>query len=150
LEGKCGTGTCFEGTCVCEEGYEDGTDGSACSATWAAKFVGTYTGKDVVTASTAGTGLGDYALQPSATVTEVDAKTIKFVNFGGFNSQINFSVGKAATSDASANVITIAGTDNGGRRFDGTATISGSRITGNYVVTFSDNTTDTATFDYSK
>lgn len=136
---ECNTGTCLDGTCECGDGYE----GTNCEIEWSAKFTGSYLGADVVTASTAGTVLGSYNLTTPAVVTRKSETSISISNFGGFSSFCEATV-------TSANGLTINYTDPAGRLFVGTATISGNTISGNYVVTFSDNTTDTATFTYNK
>lgn len=146
LEGKCGNGSCFEGECVCDEGYE----GTNCDAEWSAKFVGSYLGSDKVTASTAGTALGTYNLTAPAIVTRKSGTTISISNFGGFESFVEATISKANSSDLTANNVTISFTDPAGRKFAGTATYTSTGISGSYRVTFSDNTYDDATFDYKK
>jgi hypothetical protein len=142
LDGKCGTGTCFEGACVCDEGYEADAAG-ICNAQWADKFVGTYTGTDVCPSRT-------FDLSPAAIITATAADKISITNFGGFNSIVKATVVRAAASDASATKLDINDTDSAGRKFVGTATISGTTITGAYTVTFPDNTSESCTFTYSK
>lgn len=143
---ECNTGICVDGTCECPDGYE----GTNCEIQWSAKFAGTYTGSDVVTASTAGTQLGTYVLSPSCVITAKNETTISMSNFGGFNSIVEASIDRPATSTASATQLTINFTDALGRKFVGTATLSGNTLSGNYVTTYSDNTTDTADFTYTK
>jgi hypothetical protein len=142
LDGKCGTGTCFEGACVCDEGYEADAAG-ICNAQWADKFVGTYTGTDVCPS-------GTFDLSPAAIITATAADKISITNFGGFNSIVKATVVRAAASDASATKLDINDTDSAGRKFVGTATISNTTITGAYTVTFPDNTSESCTFTYSK
>ena len=144
----CGAnGTCFEGECVCNEGFE----GAACADTWSAKFVGTtYTGFDNVTESTAGTVLGKYTLSPSASIAANGNTGLKITNFGGFNSIVNATITRANASDAVASKITIDFTDSNGRKFVGSGTFSSNTLSGSYTVTFSDNTYDKATFEYKK
>lgn len=143
----CGAnGTCFEGECVCNEGFE----GASCTDTWSAKFVGTYTGFDNVTASTAGTPLGKYNLAPSAGITAKDNTTLSISNFGGFNSIVQATITRANASDATATKIAIDFTDSSNRKFVGNGTFSSGKITGSYKVTFPDATYDDATFEYTK
>lgn len=142
---KCGTGTCVDGTCECGDGYE----GTNCETTWSAKFIGSYLGTDVVTASTAG-NVGTYNLVTPAVVTAKTETTISISNFGGFGSFCEATIDRPATSTESATTLTINFTDPAGRKFVGTAALSGNTLAGNYVVTYTDATTDTATFTYSK
>ena len=146
LEGKCGSGSCFEGECVCDEGFE----GTNCDAEWVAKFVGSYLGADKVTASTAGNDLGPYNLTKPAVVTRKTGTTISIANFGGFDSFIDAQVSEANSSDLTANKVTISFTDPGGRKFAGEATYTTNNIKGSYRVTYGDNTYDDATFEYTK
>ncbi len=142
---ECNTGVCVDGTCECPDGYE----GTNCEIQWSAKFVGTYTGQDVVTGGTAG-NQGTYPLAPSCVITAMNETTLSMSNFAGFNSIVKATIDRPATSTASATQLTINDTDAAGRKFVGTATLSGNTLSGNYVCTFSDNTTDIATFTYSK
>ena len=142
LYSKCGSGTCFEGSCVCDEGYEADAEG-ICNTTWANKFVGSYTGKDVCPS-------GTFTLNTPAVVTETAADKVSISNFGGFNSVVTATVERENATDESATKLNINNTDPAGRTFVGTATISGSKITGSYVVTFPDNTTEACTFEYTK
>ena len=137
---ECNTGTCLDGTCECGDGFE----GTNCEIEWSAKFTGSYLGADVVTASTAGTALGTYNLTSPAVITRKSETVISISNFGGFTSFIEATL--TSSTDVNINY-----TDPGGRKFVGTATLSGNTLSGNYVVTFtSDNTTDTANFSYTK
>lgn len=145
LEGKCGNGSCFEGECVCDQGYE----GTNCDAEWSAKYVGSYLGSDKVTASTAG-NVGTYNLTKPAVVTRKSATTISIANFGGFDSFIDAEVSKANASDLTADKVTISFTDPGGRKFAGEATYASGKLKGTYRVTYGDNTYDDATFEYTK
>jgi hypothetical protein len=144
---KCGdNGTCFEGECVCNEGYE----GAECDLTWAAKFEGSYLGADVVTASTAGNDLGTYNLTTPAVVTSRSESSIRIANFGGFASFVDATISRANASDLTATKITIDFTDPAGRRFSGDGTYTSTGISGSYRVTYSDSTYDDATFNYTK
>lgn len=143
---ECNTGTCLDGTCECGDGYE----GTNCEIEWSAKFLGSYLGSDVVTASTAGTALGTYNLSSPAVVTRKSESVITIANFGGFASICDATIDRPSSSTASAEDLTINYTDPTGRKFVGTASLSGNTLSGQYVVTFSDNSTDTATFQYTK
>jgi hypothetical protein len=142
LDGKCGSGQCFEGTCVCDEGYEPDAAG-VCNDTWAKKFVGSYTGQDVCPS-------GTFQLNAPAVVTETAADKVSITNFAGFNSVTKAVVVRAAAGDVSATQLSIDDTDPAGRKFVGTASISGNTITGSYTVTYPDNSTESCTFSYSK
>ena len=145
LEGKCGNGQCFDGACVCDEGYE----GTNCESQWSAKFVGSYLGSDKVTASTAG-NVGTYNLQKPAVITSKAADKISIANFGGFDSFVDATVGKSSSGDATAEKVTISFTDPGGRKVTGEASYSSGILRGTYRVTYGDNTYDDATFEYKK
>ena len=142
LDGKCGTGTCFEGACVCDEGYEADAAG-ICNNTWASKFVGSYTGKDVCPS-------GTFQLNSPAVFTETAADKVSISNFAGFASTVAFSVARVNATDESATKLVIDGTDLAGRKFVGDGVINGNTITGSYTVTFPDNTTESCTFEYTK
>lgn len=133
LEGKCGNGSCFEGTCVCDQGYEADAEG-VCNVQWSAKFVGTYTGTDC-----------GFPLSSPVIIAATAADKIDITNFGGF--QI---VGKLTATVSSSTGLTLDGTDNQNRKFTGTASISGNTITGSYTVTYPDNTSEQCTFTYTK
>jgi hypothetical protein len=79
-------------------------------------------------------------------ITRLSATSIRITNFGGFESYIDATI----ESQANTSKIKIDFRDPGQRSFTGEGTISGNTLTGNYVVKFSDNTTDTATFEYKK
>jgi hypothetical protein len=141
LDGKCGTGTCFEGTCVCDEFYEADAEG-ICNVEWATKFVGTYTGQDICPS-------GTYQLSPSAQIAKTAVDKVSITNFAGFNSIVKATVSKAATTDESAVKLTIDDTDAAGRKFVGTATLAGKVLTGSYVVTI-DGAPESCTFTYTQ
>jgi len=142
---ECNTGTCVDGTCECGDGYE----GTNCEIIWSAKFPGTYTGQDVITGGTAG-GEGTYVLAPSCIITAKNETTIAMSNFGSFNSIVEATIDRPVTSTASATGLSINFTDAGQRKWVGTASISGNTLSGNYTITYSDNTTDIGNFTYTK
>ncbi len=142
---KCNTGVCVDGTCECGDGYE----GTNCEIIWSAKFAGTYTGSDVVTGGTAG-NQGTYVLAPSCVITAKNETTLSMSNFAGFNSIVEATIDRPATSTESATQVTINFTDALSRKYVGTASLSGNTFSGNYVITYGDNTTDIATFTYTK
>lgn len=109
-------------------------------------FFGSYLGFDNIPTSTAGTPLAKYNLTKPAVVSRVDGETVKIANFGGFDSFINVKIKPSSTEGVSD----IEFTDPGGRKFKGTANFSGNKITGQYRVTYTDNTFDDADFEYTK
>ena len=104
----CGAnGQCFEGTCVCDQGFE----GTNCETEWSAKFVGNWNATDVCT--TVGIP-GSTTYTYISTVTRVSASKIQVSNFGAFDlaSKVDFEL----TESGKFNVT---GTDNGARIFSG-------------------------------
>lgn len=131
---NCGAnGTCVDGSCFCDDGYE----GASCETEWAEKFVGSYLGRDICKS-------GTYNLTKPAVVSKRNAKEVRMSNFGGFDSFLDMDVTKSDELSFTNK------TDPAGRRFTGTAKLSNNRLTGNYIVTYSDNTRDTCTCEYNK
>lgn len=136
----CGTGTCLDGTCECGDGFE----GTNCEIEWSAKFLGSYLGTDVVTASTSiPSNVGTYNLTSPAVATRVSETEIQISNFGGFNSILRGTIENSTH-------LHINYTDPAGRVFDGEGQISGNTLSGTYRVTYTDATYDDATFTYNK
>ncbi|MBK8922903.1 MAG: hypothetical protein IPM81_15560 [Saprospirales bacterium] len=136
----CGVnGTCFEGVCVCNVGYE----GDACAEEWATKFLGSYLGSDVCGGTT-------YNLSKPAVITRISESKIQIANFGGFDSILQADVKLASSSDITAEQIEYNYTDPTGRKFVGSGQINGNTLTGTYTVTYSDGTSETCTFNYTK
>ena len=131
-------GVCNEGICVCNLGYEKDSAG-LCNVMWSSKFVGTYNIQDSCYGIS---GNQTYLYQSVAT--QVDAQTIAVSNFAGFNNSVNVEV--TSSFDLSLNNVV----DAGNRTFNGTGYINGDDITLNYVVTYSDNTTDTCVAQYTR
>ena len=140
----CGAnGTCFEGACICNEGFE----GSDCLTPWADKFLGNWKAQETCTFSDGTTGPQQY----NVVITKLDENTISIANFSGFNDKVNFDISRVNASDATATKITcVAYSDIQDRIFNGTATISGSTITITYTVKYSDNTQDSCTGTFTK
>ena len=136
----CGiNGTCFEGVCVCNIGFE----GAGCADEWATKFLGSYLGSDVCGGTT-------YALAKPAVVTRVSESKIRIANFGGFDSILDANINLASAGSTTAEILEYNYTDPTGRKFVGTGKISGSTLSGTYTVTYSDGTSETCTFTYTK
>ena len=134
----CGVnGTCFEGTCVCNVGYE----GAVCAEEWVTKFLGSYTGVD---------GCGGNLTKP-VNITKQALDQIRITNFGGFDSYVDATVKLESANSVSAEIFELNNfVDPAGRKFSGTGKISGNTINANYVVTYSDNSTESCTFNISK
>ncbi len=137
-DAACGdNGTCIEGTCVCNVGYE----GTACAEEWVTKFLGSYTGS-------AGCG---YNLTKPAIITRLSATSINIANFAGFDVDAVANVSLESTSSVSAEVLSVNNyIDTAGRKFSGTGKISGNTISFAYTVIYSDNTSETCTFNITK
>lgn len=137
----CGVnGTCFIGECVCNEGFE----GAGCTAEWVTKFVGSYLGSDKC-------GTRTLTLTKPAIFSRVDGTTVQIANFGGFDDAfIRAKIKRKTASSTTADVLDLTFTDAKQRRFTGEATITGNKISGRYTVTYSDNSKEDCTFDYSK
>jgi hypothetical protein len=118
---NCGTnGTCVEGTCSCDAGYE----GTNCGTEVRTKFLGTYTVAEDCSASAA----SSYIATITADATSI--QKVKITNFWGlFNGQVSATV--------EGNNISIArqAPDSDGYYVVGTGVIAGTVITWNYTVT---------------
>lgn len=118
----CGTnGTCFEGVCDCDAGYEIGTDGK-CDTEMRAKFVGTYNTSE----SCDGTATGTFS--NSITNSGVNVSSIIISNFG--DSGLNVT----ATVDGTDVTVPATTLNVGGTAYEvtGSGSISGSTLTINY------------------
>ncbi len=159
LDGKCGTGTCFEGACVCDEGYEADAEG-ICNVKWTTKFVGSYGGSDVTTSNIAGSGnAGTFTLQQDCVVKELtdNVKQVEIYNLGGFQVNIVANIVRASATDESATVLEFNNyTDASGDVWNGTLTYDAAAKTlgGTYVledkVTGGAGETLTSTISYNK
>lgn len=118
----CGAnGTCFEGACVCNEGFDQDVNGQ-CTVEWTAKFLGDYSaGSSCFT--------GSY----SGSITRVDAMTIKINEFGGYTGPnfINATV-------TSSNAVSVNMTDAANRKITGSGTIAGKVLTLSVVTDYQD------------
>ncbi|MCS6929988.1 MAG: calcium-binding EGF-like domain-containing protein [Saprospiraceae bacterium] len=126
-------GTCLDGECVCDTGYE----GKSCETEWAVKFEGSYLGFDKC-------GNTTYNLSKPAVISKRSATVVRITNFGGFDSFIDAQVTKSNELSFSNYE------DPARRRFTGSATISGKKLSGSYTVRFSDGSTESCTFEYTK
>ena len=84
-----GHGTCIDGDCYCESGFE----GSECTTEWSAKFVGTWKGKSncLYSVDTVG-GPPPISKVFTATVTRLGEKKIRVANFGGAAGSIDLDL----------------------------------------------------------
>lgn len=163
LEGKCGTGTCFDGTCVCDEGYEADAAG-VCNVEWPTKFLGDYLGSEVSTSNDPQNPSGTYNLDKPCVIKQVSGtvpgtfstNSVRIENLGGFETTITVNVKKANSSDASAlNLEFTDVSDPAGDKWSGvliydpaTKKLSGS-YTVNYTLT-SGSFTNTGVINYTK
>ncbi len=133
----CGAnGTCFEGTCVCNIGYE----GTNCDSEWSAKFVGNYAGEDVCN-----TGTFEYDMK----ISKVSESKILLEDLGGTVYDVEAEVSLVSPSDVTATKITINYTT-GGRLFVGQGTINNGKITGDYKISQNGTVTDDCNFTLTK
>lgn len=137
----CGVnGTCFEGVCVCNVGYE----GAGCADEWATKFLGSYLGLDICLPA------DTFDLTTPAVITRISETEIRISNFAGFNSFINANINLATSGSTTAEVLDYNYTDPAGRKFVGNATITGNTIKGSYALTYPSGTVQNCTFEYKK
>ena len=127
---ECGAnGTCFEGACVCNEGYDQDASGQ-CTVEWSAKYLKTNgTASDYSATSSCFTG--SYA----GSIARVDATTIRINEIGGYTGT-NFINATLTSSTA----FTINGTDAANRKFTGTGSISGKVVTISLTTDYQDGT----------
>lgn len=121
---ECGTeGQCFEGSCVCNTGYEQDSTG-LCNTLQRAKFLGSF----AVIDSCSNTGTASYNC--SITANSTDVVSVNITNFWG-------TFTNAVVATVSGNTITIARQKPDVQDFYvvGTGTISGTVITFSYTIT---------------
>jgi hypothetical protein len=157
LEGKCGTGTCFDGTCVCDEGYEADAAG-VCNVEWPTKFLGDYLGSEVNTVQ--GGGTSTFTLTTPCVIKSVSGSTtsVRIENLGGYdNTTVVANVKKANSSDASAlNLEFTDFTDASGDKWSGVLIYDPAtkKLSGSYTlvdnISGSPSVTTSAVIDYTK
>jgi hypothetical protein len=136
---ECGTnGNCFEGDCVCNEGFE----GSTCADEWATKFVGNYDGDDNCTIPVGGF---DYPQK----ISRINGTKVLLEKFAGTVYDVEATVVRGLATDVTAQKISFDYTT-GGRTFKGSATLAGSKITGDYEISVSGTITDKCSFTWTK
>lgn len=130
----CGTaGTCTEGICICDTGFEQDSIG-ACNVEWSAKFVGA----NMATTDTC------YGTSPNATynynmsIARESAVLLSTTNLGKFGATNVVKIDVTASKTLSLNY-----TDVTGRKFTGSGSIANKKIDIDYVVLYADQTTDT-------
>ena len=133
-------GTCDEetGDCNCVEGY----DGANCETEFRAEMLDTFNVSDVVTSidnpGSEGTWTYESTVAAGSSIME-----ITFSNFGSFGSTI-----KGVLTDTNSGTIS-SQTDAAGRKFTGTFATSGSDLTVDYTVEYTDATTDDGACTFS-
>jgi hypothetical protein len=139
--------TCDKGICSCTAGYEKNSTGK-CTITWADKFEGSYSCKDVCKDSKGVTNT--FVYETTAKKTTVLNK-IEILNFAGFN------LTSGAMTVNAANTMSIDFTDATGRIFKGTAdfvkaadTTKKDEIKMVYTITYSDKTVDSCIITYTR
>jgi hypothetical protein len=114
---NCGdNGTCVDGDCVCDSGYE----GVNCQTEERAKFIGSYSVTEACTS-------GNYSYSMTITTSSTGVDKIVAQNFG------DYSVDLIGTVDGSS--VSFANQTVGGGTFSATGQISGSILTISYTVT---------------
>ncbi len=131
---ECGTnGTCFEGTCVCDVGYEAGVSGQ-CDTESRVKFYGNYNATETCTPG--GTGTFSSAISSGSDITRINIS-----NFAdsGLNVAATVEESSITIPSQSLNINGTAAT------VVGTGSISGTTVTLNYTVSGGFNFTCSAT-----
>jgi len=119
----------FVNSCTkpCKEGFE----GSDCKTQVRTKFLAN---NKVTTDNCAGTGYNQ------SITADTDVEYVVFSNLGNFSTPAVVKAQASGTALSFANFI-----DATGRKFTGTATLTGNTINFNYTVVFTDNTSETCT-----
>lgn len=132
----CGTaGTCNEGICICDTGYEQDSLGM-CNIEWSAKFLGAN-----VAAQDTCVGVNIGTFNYNMTLARKDEKTLTTNNLAGYGSTNVVDIDVTSSTNLSVNY-----TDVANRVFTGTGSISGNVITLDLIVDFpNNNMNDTCT-----
>ncbi|MCH2043842.1 MAG: hypothetical protein MK212_06835 [Saprospiraceae bacterium] len=129
----CGEGNCDEGICICNDGYQLGTD-NTCSVAWSTKFGGSnLSGTDLSSGDS-----GDKTVNYSMIIEPISPTRVVTRNLGGFNNQNFLELDIVSSNSLSFNT-----TDSKGRTFVGSGTLSEGILNLNYTVTHADATIDT-------
>lgn len=127
----CGlNGTCVDGDCVCDAGYE----GVDCDTEERAEFLGTYNVSESCTS-------GNYTYSITVSTSSSGVTSVIISNFGDYNVNV--------TGTVSGNALTIASQSVGGGQFQGSGQISGNILTISYTVT-AGTSTDSCTMTCTK
>ncbi|MCF8258204.1 MAG: hypothetical protein K9J06_11655 [Flavobacteriales bacterium] len=128
---NCGTnGTCVDGDCVCDTGYE----GVSCQTEERTKFIGSYSVTEACTS-------GNYTYSLTVTTSATGVDKIVAQNFG------DYGVDLVGTVDGSN--VTFANQTVGGGTFSATGQLTGSILTISYTVT-AGSSTDSCTITATK
>jgi hypothetical protein len=112
---ECNFGTCEEGTCKCDVGYE----GTNCDAAVRTKFLGTYAFSE-----NCNTGQDSYTV--TITTVDADIQKIRISNI--------YNAGLATEATVSGTSLTIASQSFGTATISGSGSISGSNLTLSYSI----------------
>lgn len=122
-------GQCIDGSCLCNEGYEQGSDG-LCSVEVRQKFLGSFTGTESCSSSPTGT----------YTITVIRGTGIRDIQISNFWNLFD----NAVLATISGNEVTIGRQDPDGDGYvvEGSGSISGTTLTLTYTVTSSTGSMD--------
>jgi hypothetical protein len=139
---QCGAnGTCVNGVCQCNEGYE----GCSCSIPAAAKFIGTYDAVETCTKS----GTFNYGL---TVLSDPDPATIRLKGMGDFGGTyyIKAKLVKEHPDDIGYSKFTINTQGPQNIFFQGSGRFKNNEIVGTYYNIYPDGTVETCNFKYIK
>ena len=125
-------GTCVDGDCECDAGYE----GASCATASREKFIGSYNVSESCTS-------GNFTYAISITTSSTGAANVIITNFGGFTTPINVNGTVSGTS------LTIPNQTVGGGTFSGSGQIAGNILTITYNAT-AGSSTDACTMTCTK
>lgn len=132
----CGTsGTCTEGICICDSGYEQDSIG-ACNVEWSAKFI-----KASAVAQDTCVGVNVGTFNYNMGIARKSATALTTTNFAGYGAANIVEIDVTSSTNLSINY-----TDVANRVFTGTGSISSGVITLDVIVDFPSNpVSDTCT-----